>query len=44
MSHTYCLFAVINHVGTLESGHYITYVQDRGEVRWHLVWLEHGRM
>jgi uncharacterized UBP type Zn finger protein len=34
VAHEYALFAVINHVGTLESGHYITYVLDHAHVCW----------
>ena len=30
-SQNYELFAVINHVGTLETGHYISYVNSKGE-------------
>ena len=33
VGHEYALFAVIHHIGTLESGHYVTYVRDHGDVR-----------
>ena len=40
----YSLYAVIVHVGTLESGHYISYLQWHGEVRFVLFSLRQADM
>lgn len=33
---TYDLFAVINHNGTLTSGHYTAFAKNRDDLRWYL--------